>query len=301
MSKSPHDLSDDALAPSTRDTYDRLLRGFDRWLAEVDLPFTTPDEQDTTLAAFVANRFEAGHSPAYINQVLCAVRWRAVDTDQPNPIRRRARATMRGARRRGRNRGLGQVKGLTWSEVDRAATLATEENTITGDRDAALLRVGSDALLRVGEISNALAEHVEHLPDGTARLLIPYSKTDQFGDGRKMFLGPPTVAALLRWRRYRSDAGPLFTRVSKHGCAVFGPLHIQTIRSIIQRRASAAGIEGRISGHSLRVGAAISLARRGVSTAQLMRVGRWKNPSTALRYIEAELAERDAVAAFRYS
>ena len=56
--------------------------------------------------------------------------------------------------------------------------------------------------------------------------------------------------------------GPLFQRLDKAG-KPRGRLSTQSIRVIIQRRAQDAGIEGRVSGHSLRVGSAQSLAARG--------------------------------------
>ena len=49
-------------------------------------------------------------------------------------------------------------------------------------------------------------------------------------------------------------------------------------RRIIQARAKAAGIEGFISGHSFRVGSAVSLAQVGVSVIDMQNAGRWKSP-----------------------
>ena len=45
-------------------------------------------------------------------------------------------------------------------------------------------------------------------------------------------------------------------------------------RRIIQARAKAAGVEGFISGHSLRVGSAVSLAKAGASVVDMQNVGR---------------------------
>ena len=70
------------------------------------------------------------------------------------------------------------------------------------------------------------------------------------------------------------------------------------MRSIIQRRASAAGVTGRVSGHSLRVGSAQSLVAAGASTAELMQAGRWTDERTATRYAANELAANGAVARY---
>ena len=64
------------------------------------------------------------------------------------------------------------------------------------------------------------------------------------------------------------------------------------------RRARAAGIEDRVSGHSLRVGAAQSLVAAGASTAELMQAGRWTDAATATRYAANEPAGRGAVARY---
>ena len=57
------------------------------------------------------------------------------------------------------------------------------------------------------------------------------------------------------------ESGPIFRRV-RRGDKVIGaaPLSTRAARAIIQRRAAAADLQGRFSGHSLRVGAAQSLA-----------------------------------------
>ena len=45
------------------------------------------------------------------------------------------------------------------------------------------------------------------------------------------------------------------------------------------RQQSVAGIEGRVSGHSLRVGGAQSLAAAGASIVEMQTAGRWQSPS----------------------
>ena len=71
-------------------------------------------------------------------------------------------------------------------------------------------------------------------------------------------------------------------------------------RRIIKRWAKAAGIEGFISGHSLRVGTAVSLAQPGATLVDMQTAGRWDDPKMPAHYAKAELAERGAVARFFY-
>ncbi len=60
------------------------------------------------------------------------------------------------------------------------------------------------------------------------------------------------------------------------------------------------GVEYRYSGHSLRIEAAMSLARRGASPLDQRGAGRWRLPSMTANYTRGELAVRSAVARLRY-
>ena len=71
-------------------------------------------------------------------------------------------------------------------------------------------------------------------------------------------------------------------------------------RDAIKRWAEAAGVEGFISGHSLRVGSAVSLAQAGASVVDMQTAGRWRDPKMPAHYASAELAERGAIARFKY-
>lgn len=68
---------------------------------------------------------------------------------------------------------------------------------------------------------------------------------------------------------------------------------------IIKKRAADAGVDGFISGHSLRVGSAVSLAKAGASVVDLQVAGRWKNSQMPAHYARAEMAERGAIARYK--
>ena len=67
-------------------------------------------------------------------------------------------------------------------------------------------------------------------------------------------------------------------------------LSVNTIRRIIRSRAATAGIEGRVSGHSLRVGGAQSLAAGGASLVEMQIAGRWQSPAMPGHYARGQLA-----------
>ncbi len=180
-----------------------------------------------------------------------------------------------------------------------AASLAADEGTALGLRDAALLRLGSDGLLRISELVAVQVDDLGPREDGSGVLALPRSKTDQEGDGSTLYVCRETMAAVAAWLKVSGiTAGSLFRRVLRNGVGGDAPLSGSAVRAIIQRRARAAGATGRVSGHSLRVGSAQSLVAAGASTAELMQAGRWTDAAIATRYAANELAGRGAVARY---
>ena len=258
---------------------------------------------DARLAAYLTSLHDGGKSPAVAAQVVAAVRFQARLMGQETPLGPASERVLAGIRREGRERGRGQVAGITWNQADTVAAVASNGGqSLAGLRDAAIVSLMSDALLRVGELAVLQVEDIAAVDDGTARLTIRHSKTDQEAAGSVQFIGAPTLRRVRAWIEAAGiESGPLFRRV-RRGDRVIGsdPLTVQAIRSIIKSRASAADLEGRFSGHSLRVGAAQSLASAGASVVEMQTAGRWQSPSMPGRYARGELAARGAVARLRY-
>ena len=70
-------------------------------------------------------------------------------------------------------------------------------------------------------------------------------------------------------------------------------------REAIQRRAAEAGVEGLISGHSLRVGSAVSLGEAGASVREVQRAGRWRDPAMPARYVREAPEEGSPVERYK--
>ena len=215
------------------------------------------------------------------------------------------RHTLRRIARDGRERGRGQVAPIPWRTADRIADRAAMQDDLAGLRDAALILTMSDGLLRVSEASAVEAEHLEAgETTGGAVLTIPASKSDQEGKGDTRYLGAPTYEALQAWLdRASITTGPVFRGLTTVNTVTRKRLSTASIRRIIRARAAAVvGHEAaaRISGHSLRVGSARSLAATGASIAELQQAGGWKSPTTPGVYIRHETAEAGPVARRRY-
>ena len=80
------------------------------------------------------------------------------------------------------------------------------------------------------------------------------------------------------------------------------PVRSLTSRSahcIIKQRTAHVGVNDFITGHSLRVGSAVSLAQAGATVVDMQVAGRWKSSQMPAHYAKAELAERGAIARFK--
>ena len=284
-----------SIAASTRRAYQGALERLDAWLDG-----RVPD--DHALSEWIAVLHDRGLSVSSVSLVVGAARFRAKMSGMENPAGPMTARTLAGIRRSSIGRGRGQVAGVTWEEADLVVDRAMGEGTIRGLRDAALIAVGSDALLRVGEMVAIDVRDIERDPDGSAILHVRRSKTDQEGMGATCYLGRRTVEVLDAWMAAAGIDGngpgcAVFRSVRKGG-AVGGRLSCRSVRSIVIRRCGR-GNE-RISGHSLRVGSAISLARAGASLVELQQAGRWKSPEMPARYTRGESARRGPVARLRH-
>ncbi len=295
LAESARGLAAASLSSNTRRAYGRALERLDGWLAGRPL-------DDAALAEYLAGIHEAGRSPAVAGQVVAAAKLRAKLTGQPSPTGPATTAVLAGIRREGKARGRGQVAAVRWEQADAAAAVAANGGgSLAGLRDAAILAVASDAMLRVSECAALDVGDVQPETDGSGRLTIRASKTDPEGGGAVLYLGPATMRRVRSWMlRAGIVAGPVFRPVNRGGNVQPARLSVRGLRRIIQTRTADAGIEGRVSGHSLRIGAAQSLASAGAGLVEMQTAGRWKSPAMPARYARGELAGRGAVARLRY-
>ena len=153
--------------------------------------------------------------------------------------------------------------------------------------DIALIRTMRDGMLRRAEASALVWNDIEHAPDGSGRITVRRSKTDQAGEGKVLYLAPATMDAL---------------RLLDHAWIIGGVRVFRLSPSQICRRiaaaARAAGLGEGFSGHSPRIGMAIDLTRDGADLPALMEAGRWESPRMPARYTRNEIAGRNAVARF---
>ena len=250
------------VSDNTLKAYEHATRKLEAWLEGRTLT-------DAVLAEYIRFLHAQGKSPATINLVVSAVKWmaeyRGADT-VVGDITARSMSEIRGE---GKERERRQVDGLTWDDVERVCAAAESSDTAAGLRDAAMISLMSDCLLRISE---AVAVNVQDVQD--EGLQVHSKKADAEKRGEFLYICESTRRLIERYRRRAGIAsGALFRRIRFQNHVTDDRLGVKGAREAIQRRAAEAGVEGVISGHSLRVGSAISLAEAGASVKEVQRAG----------------------------
>ena len=174
-----------SIAENTKRTYAAALKRLDAALAGQDLT-------DASLALYLASVHAAGLSHPVAAMAVAAVKFRFRLQGLTSPAGPATDRVLAGLRREGYGRGRGQVDGMRFSEVDTAAAVAANVGgSVAGLRYAALLAVASDGLLRVSEVATLDVGDVQAEADGSGRLFVGASKTDQEGRGAVLYLGAP--------------------------------------------------------------------------------------------------------------
>jgi site-specific recombinase XerD len=185
-----------------------------------------------------------------------------------------------------------QALGITSDILDKLIGVTEAGNR--GARDRALLLIAYDTLCRRSELAALLIEDIKFIKkDNTlkASILIRRSKTDQFGQGRRLVLSKRTTVALQEWleRRKNPKSGQLFMGVNR-AQKITESFSAAQVNRIFKRLATRAGLSkeliNQISGHSLRVGHAQDMINAGESLPMIMSKGRWSKTDTVMRYVE---------------
>ena len=273
------------VSDNTLKAYEHATRKLEAWLEGRTLT-------DAVLAEYIRFLHAEGKSPATINLVVSAVKWMAEYRGADTVVGDITARTMSEIRGEGKERARRQVDGLTWDDVERVCAAAESSDTAAGMRDAAMISLMSDCLLRISE---AVAVNVEDVK--TEGLQVRGKKADAEKRGEFLYICESTRRLIERYRRTAGiEAGssdrigsaignPLFRRIRFQNHVTDDRLGVKGAREAIRRRAAEAGVEGLISGHSLRIGSAVSLADAGASVKEVQRAGRWQDPTMPARYV----------------
>ena len=299
----------DSRAANTRAQYRSAWRGWAEWSA-LNGHATLPADP-LAIAAYLAERVADGAAAATVRTIRAAIRAGHVDTGADDPTGHDGvRRVLQGLTRQAAGRGRGQADPLTADDV--AAILATasiprrtgrgmESEAAAADRgaiDKALVGLLFQGGLRRSEAAALRWADVQAAADGRGIVVyIRRSKTDQDGTAADVRYLKNGCAAALRQLRDRLTVQRSGLRPD--GTAqVLGGINGQSIARRLTAAASAAGVEGRITGHSGRVGLAVELTRRGAPEQATAKAGGWKSSRMVAHYAAAVAAEQGAVATY---
>lgn len=274
-----------AYAKNTIRAYRTDFRVFEVWCSEaghIALP-ALPE----TIASYIEETADR-RAPASIQRAVAAIARIHRLTGHPNPTA--TDAVSLALRRMLRARGRRQKQAAGLGAVLRDRLLSGCGTDLRGLRDSVLVSVGYDTLCRRSELVALHAEDIEPLDDGDGSILIRRSKTDQAGHGRLGYLSEGSMQRIRRWVEAAGiRSGPLFRAV--HGLSVDErALHPYAVNRTLKGLARKAGLDPgttrRLSGHSMRVGAALDMVENGIDLVPIMHAGGWKSPGMVLRYTQ---------------
>ena len=290
----------DAFAASTRRAYLSHWEAFEGWARERGHS-PAPASPEAVAAHLADLARTASASTLRIRRVAIGAAHRAAQLQDPTAAELVKRTLSGLVRQVGSHQR--QASPLTEQGLDAIRTTARQrrvgggavrrrlESAVAARRrglvDIALCSVMRDALLRREEAAALTWADVPRQEDGSGRLAVRRSKTDQESAGALLYLGPLAMRDLDAIRP--PEGAP--------GDRVFA-LSAGQISRRIAAAARAAGLGEGFSGHSPRIGMAQDLSAAGATLSELMQAGRWTSSSMPAVYIRSQLAGRGAVAKY---
>ncbi len=300
-----------AVAASTAGVYRRAFNAFQAFCAAAGLP-SMPASRET-VARWITTRALQGAGGGALRD-LAAVRHHhlALGHDDPGAdawVRRVADGIVRDAASKRAAQPKEQQRAGLPTEAVRAVLAGVASHvgvhgsgasaprtSVQALRDAAVLSLGLRLMRRPGELCDLRLDDLEWTSAGGVIVTVRKSKTDQAGRGLRLPIevsDSPTcpVRLLQRWLRVRRA---LATAESEEWLFVSDrgeKMTTTAVTTIVQRAAALAGLQGRFSGHSLRIGGASAAMGAGTSLATIQAVGGWSSDAVH-RYLRPELAAR---------
>ena len=190
------------------------------------------------------------------------------------------------------HRKLGRLSKQAYgvSKTDLKKMIKSQDNSLHGLRNKALLLTAFNTLCRRSELTQLLVSDLTIYENGEGIILLRRSKVDQEAKGNLLTLDKTTIQSIKEWLCVgKIKEGYLFRGVDK-ASNINNKLSAGQINRIFKKVAEKSNLDSRlvtnISGHSLRVGAAKELAKEGNGFPILMSKGRWTKIDTVMKYIQ---------------
>ena len=193
------------ISENTKTSYRTQWQRFTRWAQSKGVCPLPADSE--VVAAYLTNRMrKEGHKPSTLKAAASAIAFvhRMVGQDDPCDSQE-VKGVLSGAvREMGKEQK--QAEALTAEALARIHAVVYEPLRSQGGRleskgearwrgsvDMALMSLMRDGLLRVSEAADLIWRDLKPVTDGTGRLHIRRSKSDQEGEGAVMFVSAPTM------------------------------------------------------------------------------------------------------------
>jgi integrase/recombinase XerD len=197
------------------------------------------------------------------------------------------RLAVRRARRKKPSRPR-QALGVTTKLRDRLIDRCSDD--LIGLRDEILVRVGFDTLCRRAELVGLRVEDLIENERGNLSILVRRAKNDQTGEGRVAPFSTKTSERVRHWLDVSGiEDGTLLRPIYRDKVMrrFLDPVVVsRVLKKLMRCWEQDAILSKKVSGHSLRVGAAQQLTLDGHGAVQVMRAGGWRSMNVVARYIE---------------
>jgi len=184
---------------------------------------------------------------------------------------------------------LGQVADWLTQSIVHARSQRDRASELRALRDRAMILLGFWRGFRSDELIHLRVEHVAFEPGG----MICFLRKTKTGTGKTYKVPALTrwcaVAAVREWLDVSGlTEGPLLPKVGLQGRLGTKSLHANSVIKMLRVAMARAGLPAQqYSSHSLRRGFASWATRNGWDVKSLMAYVGWRDPSSAMRYIDS--------------
>jgi len=177
-----------------------------------------------------------------------------------------------------------QAPALT-SELLTVINSKLDENCLLQLRDKVMVNIMFDGLLRASELCDIQCNDISFIKK---TMFIAKSKTDQEQKGQYRVLSSYTLGLISRWKEMSlTVCGYLLRSLTPSKAVTQRGMQYSAVLESFKRLSVLVEIDSEVfTGHSARVGGAVTLAENGCSVLDIQRSGGWKTPNMPARYTE---------------
>lgn len=280
---------DQSLSFATRKAYASDVRIFSAWCAAhalAALP-TAPE----TVALFLASQANAGSAASTLTRRLAAIKFAHEAKGLDTPTAHKGVTTALKGIRRAQGTAPTKKKAATADIVKEMVRRCPD--TLTGQRDRALLLLGFAGAFRRSELVALTVADLAFVADGL-RISIRKSKTDQEGAGQVIAIPNGSVlfcpvTAVKNWLAVAGiEDGAIFRAVGKGSRVGQAALSDKSVANRVKHYAGQVGLEAAdFAAHSLRAGFVTSAAEAGASIFKMAEVSRHRSTDVLAGYVRS--------------